>query len=172
VAIVVIVLLMGGLVAYFVTRPSNHPTPPQGVQTFSNLSRNHVTGQVKYPQTPPVGGNHNAVWLNCGIYASPVANENAVHSMEHGAVWITYQSFLPAADVTALQHAVAGKTYVILSPYAGLPAPVVASAWGVQLRLTGASDPKLAQFVNYYRQGPQTPEPGSPCSGGTGNPQQ
>jgi len=170
-SVVVIVLFVAGLAVYFVTRPSTHAAQPQGVQTFSNLSRNHVTGQVNYPQTPPVGGNHNAVWLNCGIYTSPVANENAVHSMEHGAVWITYQPTLPTADVTTLQHAAAGKSYVILSPYSGIPAPVVASAWGVQLRLTGASDPKLAQFINYYQQGPQTPEAGSPCSGGTGSPQ-
>lgn len=116
-AITVVVLLVGGLIAYFVTRPSTHTAAPQGVQTFSNLSRNHVSGKVNYPQTPPVGGNHNAVWLNCGIYTSPVANENAVHSMEHGAVWITYQPTLSAADVTTLQHAVAGKSYVVLSPY-------------------------------------------------------
>ena len=87
-------------------------------------------------------------------------------------MWISYQPTLSAADVTTLQHAVAGKSYVVLSPYPGIPAPVVATAWGVQLRLTGASDPKLAQFINYYRQGPQTPEPGSPCTGGTGTPQQ
>jgi hypothetical protein len=101
-----------------------------------------------------------------------VANENAVHSMEHGAVWITYQPTLPAAEVTTLQHAVAGKSYVILSPYPGLPPTVVASAWGVQLGLAGASDPRLAQFINYYQQGPQTPEQGATCSGGTGTPQQ
>jgi hypothetical protein len=171
VAIAVVVLLAGGLVAYFVTRPSTHVAAPPGVQTFGNLSRNHVTGTVKYPQTPPVGGDHNAVWLNCGTYTSPVPNENAVHSMEHGAVWITYQPTLSSADVTALQHAVSGQTHVVLSPFPGLPAPVVASAWGVQLRLTGADDPKLAQFISYYQQGPQTPEPGASCSGGTGTPQ-
>jgi hypothetical protein len=80
-----------------------------------------VTGTVNYPQTPPVGGNHNAVWLNCVVYPTPVPNENAVHSMEHGAMWITYQPTLPAADVTTLQHAVAGRSYVILSPYPGIP---------------------------------------------------
>jgi hypothetical protein len=108
--IAVIVLLVAGLVGYFVTRPDTHPTPPQGVQTFSDLSRSHVTGQVNYPQTPPVGGDHNPVWLNCGVYTSPVASENAVHSMEHGAVWITYQPTLPAAEVAAPQHAVTGKS--------------------------------------------------------------
>lgn len=170
-SIAVVVLLVAGLTTYFLTRASDKPAPPQGVQTFTGLSRNHVTGTVHYPQTPPVGGDHNQVWLNCGVYASPVPNENAVHSMEHGAVWITYQPNLSAAEVTTLRNDVHGHTYVVLSPYPGIPAPVVASAWGVQLRLPGASDPRLAQFIRYYEQGPQTPEPGSPCSGGTGTPQ-
>ena len=174
--VVVIVLFVAGLAVYFLARPSAHPAsaqgaPPPGVQTFTNLARDHVSGHLDYPQTPPVGGAHNAVWLNCGTYPNPVPNENAVHSMEHGAVWITYQPNLPAPDVATLQDTVRGDPYVVLSPYPGLPTPVVASAWGVQLRLPGASDPRLAQFISYYQRGPQTPEPGAPCSGGTGNPQ-
>jgi hypothetical protein len=141
-----------------------------GVVTFSNLSREHVSGPVTYPQVPPVGGPHSPVWLNCGIYDQPVPNENAVHSLEHGAVWITYQPGLPVADVARLRSLVRNQAYVILSPYPGLPAPVVASAWGVQLRATGADDPRLAQFIQRYEQGPQTPEPGAPCSGGIGVP--
>jgi hypothetical protein len=45
---------------------------------------------VDYPQSPPVGGPHNPIWQNCGFYSKPVRDEYAVHSMEHGAVWITY----------------------------------------------------------------------------------
>src|SRR5690606_33576299 len=48
-----------------------------GIQHFPNLSVNHVEGRVTYAQTPPVGGEHNPVWLNCGIYDQPVRNENA-----------------------------------------------------------------------------------------------
>lgn len=150
---------------------SNSTGGIKGVVTYSNLSRNHVTGTINYPQVPPVGGNHNPVWLNCGIYTAPVANENAVHSMEHGAVWITYQPSLSSSAVQTLQNLVHGHTYVILSPYPGLPDPVVISAWGVQLKVNSANDPRLAQFIAKYEQGPQTPEPGSPCTGGTGTPQ-
>jgi hypothetical protein len=141
-----------------------------GVHSYSGLSRNHVTGTVKYAQTPPVGGNHNALPQNCGIYNAPVTNENAVHSMEHGAVWITYRPNLPAADVAKLKAAVRGNAYALLSPYPGLPSPVVASAWGKQLKLTSASDARLPKFVHTYASGPQTPEPGAACSGGTGTP--
>ena len=43
----------------------------------------------------------------------------------------------------------------------------MASAWGAQLRLEGADDPNLERFISSYRKGPQTPEPGATCSGGT-----
>jgi hypothetical protein len=165
---VLVLAIVGGVTALVVAK--NDAKNVAGVVSYSGLSRNHVTGTVKYSVTPPVGGDHNAAWLNCGIYTSPVANENAVHSMEHGAVWITYQPTLPAAQVTQLQNDVRGKTYVILSPYTGLRAPVVASAWGKQLTLTSAAEGRIATFITTYAQGPQTPEPGSPCTGGTGTP--
>ncbi|HET9972943.1 MAG TPA: DUF3105 domain-containing protein [Streptosporangiaceae bacterium] len=38
--------------------------------------------------------------MNCGIYDQPVPNERAVHNMEHGAIWITYQPSLPQAQVS------------------------------------------------------------------------
>ncbi|HEU5013424.1 MAG TPA: DUF3105 domain-containing protein [Roseiflexaceae bacterium] len=137
-----------------------------GVQTFSGLSRDHTNDKVTYPQTPPVGGAHNPVWQNCGVYSQPVQNEHAVHSLEHGAVWITYQPDLPAGEVQKLRALVQNRSYTLLSPYPGLPKPVVASAWGLQLQLDSADDARLAQFIARYAQGPQTPEPGAACSGG------
>ena len=142
----------------------------EGLKTYTGLSRNHVTTPVKYPQTPPVGGDHNPVWQNCGVYDKPIQNENGVHSLEHGAVWITYQPDLPADQVAKLTAVAKGQPYVLVSPYEGLPAPVVASAWGKQVQLTSASDPRLEQFIRQFEQGPQTPEPGAACVGGTGTP--
>ncbi|HET9966829.1 MAG TPA: DUF3105 domain-containing protein [Streptosporangiaceae bacterium] len=64
------------------------------------LAHAHVARPVTYSGTPPVGGRHNATWMNCGIYDQPVPNERAVHNMEHGAIWITYQPSLPQAQVS------------------------------------------------------------------------
>ena len=141
-----------------------------GVKYFSGLTFNHTTGTVNYAQIPPVGGDHNPEVLNCGIYDQPVPNENAVHSLEHGAVWVTYQPDLPQAQVDTLRQMVRGHSHLLLSPYPGLPQPVVASGWGVQLQLPGADDPRLARFLKKYEQGPQTREPGAECSGGVGKP--
>jgi predicted small secreted protein len=139
-------------------------------RSYSNLSRNHTKEPVDYPQSPPVGGPHSPIWQNCGFYSKPVRNENAVHSMEHGAVWITYSPDLPKDQVEKIKS-LTQKSYVLASPYPGLPAPVVASAWGKQLRLNSTNDPRLEQFVSTYSQGPQNPEPGAPCTGGMGSPE-
>ncbi len=141
-----------------------------GVRLFSDLARGHQTEPVTYAETPPVGGIHNPVWQNCGMYSKPVANENAVHSMEHGAVWITYRPDLPETDVKALRD-LGRRSFVLVSPYPGLPAPVVVTAWGVQLQVEKASDSRLQQFLRKYTVGPTTPEPGAPCTGGVGAPE-
>jgi predicted small secreted protein len=152
------------------TTTAHKKAPPAGVTSYSNLSRDHTKEPVDYPQSPPVGGPHNPIWQNCGFYSKPVRDENAVHSMEHGAVWITYAPDLPKDQVEKIKS-LTQKSYVLASPYPGLPAPLVASAWGKQLRLNSTNDPRLEQFVRAYRQGPQTPEPGAPCRGGVGSPE-
>jgi hypothetical protein len=148
---------------------------PAGTVIYPELNRTHVLGKVLYDHSPPVGGNHSPVWLNCGIYDLPVANENAVHSLEHGSVWITYLPDLPQTEVDILRAltkaSYAGtQRYVILSPYPGQSTPVVASAWGYQLTLQEPTDPRLKSFINYFRHGPQTLEPDGHCTGGTGTP--
>ncbi len=141
-----------------------------GVQSFTGLTRNHVDTAVSYPQSPPVGGDHSSVWQNCGVYDTLVKNENAVHSLEHGAVWLAYRPDLPAAQVEVIRKLAKNQTHVLVTPYEGLKEAVVASAWGKQLRFDSVDDPRLAQFVSTYQEGPQTPELGVTCSGALGNP--
>lgn len=142
--------------------------PIEGVAEFPDLPREHVTEPVAYEQDPPVGGQHAPVWTNCGVYGQPVSSEQSVHSLEHGAVWITYRPDLSAEQVQRLNDLVAGEDYALLSPYPGLATPVAASAWGVQLLADDASDPRLERFLTRYLQGEQTPEPGAACTGGSG----
>ena len=146
-----------------------------GLKTFSENNHEHVTGSVTYDRTPPAGGAHSVVWQNCGIYDQPVQNEHAVHSIEHGAVWITYQPDLSAAAVAQLQafvrtHVVGSQGYLLLSPYPGLQSPVVASTWGAQIALSEPNDPRLAAFVSRYAGGGQGGERGGECTSGTGSP--
>lgn len=141
-----------------------------GVQVYRGLSNRHLTkGQYPqvYPQSPPVGGPHSPAWLKCGVYDRQVPKENAVHSLEHGAVWITYQPELTAAQVSVVVAlANAHREYVLVSPYSGQDAAVIATAWGLQLRVQSPDDPRLAEFVRTYAGGNQGGEQGSGCTNG------
>ncbi|MER3387664.1 MAG: DUF3105 domain-containing protein [Microcella pacifica] len=136
----------------------------EGVQEIEALEAVHVESAVDYEQTPPAGGPHNPTWLNCGIYAEPLPNENAVHSLEHGAVWITYDPAQLSEDEIGQLRASVPSTYMIVSPFDGLDAPVYASAWGYQIALDGVDDPRLADFIIKYRLAQSAPEPGALCS--------
>ena len=150
--------------------PAAPTTTIEGVQSYDGLTQNHVTDDVDYPQSPPVGGDHDPRWQNCGVYDAPVRDENAVHSLEHGAVWLAYRPDLPADQVEVLRAFARGHTHILVSPYDGLSEAVVATAWGKQLRLDSVTDPRLALFVAMYEEGPQTPELGVTCSGAVGSP--
>ncbi|MFC3999586.1 DUF3105 domain-containing protein [Nocardiopsis sediminis] len=140
----------------------------EGLRTFDDLTNEHVTETVDYEQTPPVGGDHHAIWQNCGAYDAPVPTMNAVHSLEHGAVWITYDPELPADQVEALNSLYSDGSYVLVSPFdeADMPAPIVASGWGTQVELDSADDDRLSKFLRAYERSSDVPEPGAACSGG------
>jgi hypothetical protein len=170
---------IAGVVAY---DTAGYPAGSSNGPANQALGHTHVPGPVTYSVTPPVGGNHNATWMNCGVYDKAVPAERAVHNLEHGAVWITYQPSLPKSEVTQLRAffgrqtvlspaGASGSRFVDLSPYPGLPAPIVVSSWGFQLRLTSPTDPRLQQFVSKFRVSQKyTPEYGAPCTAGVGTP--
>lgn len=135
-----------------------------GVAEFENVST-HVETPVEYAEMPPAGGSHSPTWLNCGIYTQAVPNENAVHTLEHGAIWVTYDPSLDTSQLDALRSKFP-KTQVILSPYAGLPAPIVLRGWNVQLGVKSADDSRIASFFEEYWNGQNAPEPGASCIGG------
>lgn len=170
-----------GVVAFDTTgypAPAGNPGP-------TALTHDHVPGPVTYSVTPPVGGPHNSVWANAGVYTKAIPTERGVHTMEHGAVWITYRPDLSADQVATLVALVEkqsvldegdgmGNRYVLMSPWASsdLSSPVVISSWGYQLKVGKADDPRLEKFIQTFRNSTKyTPEAGSPVDGiptGTG----
>ena len=124
----------------------------------------HDNGDLTYPESPAVGGLHNDIWLDCGAYDEPVPEENVVHDLEHGTLWITHEPGLDSDQVAALEEALPQNG--ILSPYDGLRAPVVVTVWGRQLDLTGADDPRLQLFIEEFSEGVTAPEPFGSCAGG------
>jgi hypothetical protein len=151
---------------------SKPPKPPDvdGLKVFKVFAEEpknrHTTKHVTYDHTPPAGGFHFPAWLRCGVYTEPVPNEFAVHSEEHGAVWLTYLPGASADDIAKLGALAQGQEYVLVSPYPGQPGKFMASAWGAQLSVDTADDSRLKEFVDTYAGGGQGGEKGADCAHG------
>ena len=165
-----IVLGVAGLA--FILYLNVRPEPQiEGVIQFPRPARGHDDTLVfDTSELPPAGGEHYNIWQNCGIYEEPIQTGNAIHSMEHGALWITYQPDLPSDEVAALENIVRSQTFLLLSPYPGQRSPIVLTVSGLQLEVDSANDSRIQEFIDRYRLGPQTPEMGASCSQGVGAP--
>ena len=174
----VVVVFAGAVIGYavFKLNKSQENSPQakadaaksiQGIVLKDFPSRNHVSTVVAYPDSPPFGGDHDPTWADCNgtVYPSAIRSENAVHMLEHGAVWITYQPDLAADQLDALKKKVDGVGYMALSPYPGLKSAVSLQAWGHQLFVDNASDPRVDEFIDDLRlNSVVTPEFGASCS--------
>jgi hypothetical protein len=132
------------------------------------IGRNHDAAlRIPFEANPPTGGTHNPIWQNCDVYDKPIRPEHAVHALEHGAVWITYQEELPESEVNQLARKTRNSGFAMLSPYPNLDSPITLTAWGFQLDVDSADDERIDQFLQKFIRGPQTPERGAACTGGT-----
>jgi hypothetical protein len=175
-AVAVVAIVVSAVVVNSIPKPDPASITLEGVETFPGVDgAGHKDGvdidyEAQYGANPPAGGEHWNRWLNCGVYTEPQIDEQAVHALEHGAVWITYDpELVKGADLEKLQNATP-DTYAVLSPYPGLDAPVVISAWGAQVKLDGVDDERLQLFIDKYWQSANAPEPGSPCTGADDGP--
>jgi len=141
----------------------------QGVVTEEYQAAGHVEPQqqVAYQQFPPFGGPHDGIWAACNgvVYDTPVRNENMIHSLEHGAVWITYNPDQIRGDaLRSLVDRVQGEPFTMLSPYPGLDSPISLQSWEHQLKLSDPTDPRIDQFIRALRKNTYThPEPQGTC---------
>jgi hypothetical protein len=163
-ALLVFLGVIYGAYSWLSSRDENRE--PDGVVSYNYSGGQHSNDPVDYEESPPVGGTHNPVWQSCGYYDGVIPNENAVHSLEHGAVWITHGPDISDSDREKLESWAKDRPYLLVSEYDGLDSPFVFTAWNNQLPIDSLSSKAATQFMNYFIQGPQTPERGASCSGG------
>jgi len=144
--------------------------PPKGIEVYPSTTNRTVEGPIHYDRNPPTNGDHAPLWQNCGYYPEPIQDRHAVHSMDHGVVWITYRPHLPQQQFETLRS-YGDENYVMVSPYPGQHAPVIATSWRVQLELESADDPRLEKFVDQFKISELAPLSGNRCIMGVGDPE-
>ena len=141
--------------------------PPEGIEVYPATTNETTKEPIEYDRSPPTNGRHDPLWQNCGVYEEPIKDRHAVHSLDHGVVWITHQPDLPANQTDKLRS-YGTEDNVIVSPYPGQEAPVTVTSWRVQLELEDAEDPRLRQFVDDFRNSEIAPLSGNRCTLGVG----
>ena len=175
VAAIVVVVFAVAVISYAVVKVNNaradkasSPSDISGLATYKYAAgQKHVSTPVDYKQSPPVGGPHDPYWADCTgtVYPVDIRHENAVHALEHGAVWITYNpKKVSPADVATLAKLVSNQPGRLMSPYAGLDSPISIQSWNHQLKVSKASDKRLKQFADFFTTNPSYyPEIGASC---------
>lgn len=167
--VVVVVTTAVGLFVFAKVRPL--PQAAQGTAAPTLLGEavtlgeaKHVTSAAGLQRTvgqPPAGGPHFAQSSTPGIYANPIEDGEAIHSLEHGMIWITYRPGLASArDIEILRVVAESRPNdVILSPRPGNASPASVVSWGRRLNLASpVSRRALEAFVATNVD--QSPEPG------------
>jgi hypothetical protein len=174
-AAVVVVVFAVAVIGYAVTQVNKAeadkvtaPSQITGLATFTYASgQSHVSTPVTYKESPPVGGPHDPVWADCTgtVYTVDIRHENAVHSMEHGAVWITYNpDTVSKADIATLAALVKGVSHRLMSPYKGQDSPISLQSWDHQLKVSSVTDKRIKQFADFFTQNDSYyPEVGASC---------
>ncbi|MGQ0840481.1 DUF3105 domain-containing protein [Actinokineospora sp.] len=181
IGVIAVLLLAGGVFGYAYVQVSgakkftvseDNKDPSEnigGVTRMPYTAGQHINpGQrVAYDQTPPFGGPHDGVWADCTgiVYPTAVRNENMVHALEHGSVWIAYNpDKVQGPALEKLKSKVDGQPYMLMSPYPALDRPISLQSWGHQLKLDSADDERIDQFIKALRSNSyQNPEPGGRC---------
>tara|TARA_Y100001970_G_scaffold98110_1_gene123356 strand:+ start:6560 stop:7138 length:579 start_codon:yes stop_codon:yes gene_type:complete len=175
----IVMALLGVLSAAALISCSSGESEPIEISTEKMLeeveylvitSREHTDENVDYPTIPPAGGDHLGIWHTCGIYKVELLDEAAVHSLEHGAVWVTYKPEIEKEEIIKLTTILSNRSKILLSPHSGQISPIVATAWGRRLEIESANDYRLNKFVDLFVDGEAAPEAGITCDRGIGRP--
>lgn len=176
IATAAVLVFAAGVIGYAVYQANSSALPESpedidGVMIAEYVSESHVVEDQNYAESPPIGGLHDSEWADCdgAIYDVQIRPENAVHSLEHGAVWVTYNpDEISEDDLAALSEYVAGQDFMMMSPYSGLSSLVSLQSWNHQLQVDAVDDPRINEFIQVLRHNQEfTPEFGASCTNPT-----
>ena len=129
-----VVILILAAVGYFIFNYfSKLASIPEIGEAYPKEGTAHVADgtKVEYRTNPPSSGAHYQSPERWGVYDKAITDETIVHNLEHGGVWISYKSSIPAASKEKLvSFAKSYRSKVILSPRDANDKDIAVASWG------------------------------------------
>lgn len=129
--------------------------------TLGQATHVAAASELQIPEgVPPAGGPHFINPLPGGVYNDPVDDGRAIHSLEHGLIWITYKpDAVSESQLKALREIAEDRTRdVLLSPRAQNRDAVVVTSWGRRQILKAGDTNPIKDFISTNVN--RSPEPG------------
>lgn len=152
----VIAAVIYGLVFWSKKLSQNKP----GEAALEMASRDHIppgSPRPDYNSNPPTSGNHYAQPADWGIYTEPLADEQLVHNMEHGGIWISYRDAGDTELIGQLKSIADDYSLkVIMTPRPQNDSAVAVAAWGRLLKLENFDEGQIRGFIGaFINRGPE-----------------
>lgn len=129
-------------------------------QSFENQGRDHIpAGQPHnlYNSNPPTSGPHLAQPADWGVYQTELPDEQLVHNLEHGGIWISYKDVDPDTKTKLEAIGKANPGSVIVTPRAANDSPIAIAAWTRLEKLTSYDEARILEFIKANKN--KSPEP-------------
>ena len=162
-AVILVVVGFGAwrVLVPIVNAPDNPDTSEVKGEFFPAQSREHVATGATHPDynsDPPTGGWHYNTPAQTGIYDKELPDEQLLHNLEHGHIWIAYRPDLDPAVVEKLAEiAKSTGSKMIMTPRAKNDKPIAIMAWEYLLKLDNFDEVQIKGFIKAHRgKGPES----------------
>ena len=129
---------------------------------FANQGQEHIAVNAPHPEynsNPPTSGWHYGQPAEWGVYTKELPDEQLIHNLEHGGIWIAYKPDLSEEIKKKLEEFY--KKYgrkIIVTPRAKNDSDIALAAWN-HLDTFGVaeySDERVEKFIKAFRnKGPE-----------------
>lgn len=154
--IIAILIVVG--IGYVLVADSGNQKERPGV-SFENQGQEHIAVGATYKEynsNPPTSGPHYAQPAKWGVYKTELQDEQLVHNLEHGGIWIAYKD-IDDATKTALEEIAKSGLKIIMTPRAKNDAPIILASWGRLQKFESFDKQAILDFIKANTN--KSPEP-------------
>ncbi len=155
--IAVLVIGATGYGLYYLARV---PAKPRPGEAFPILGREHISVGASHPaynSNPPTSGSHYAQSDDWGVHQQELPDEQLLHNLEHGGIWISYRDVdqKTKSDLEAMGRRYSGR--VVITPRPANDAKIVLASWGRLEKLESFDETRIVDFIKANKN--KSPEP-------------
>lgn len=156
--IIVLAVIAGGVYGLVILQQQANKNKP-GVE-YPDQGQQHIApGQTHdpYNSNPPTSGPHYEQPAPWGVYDKELPDEQLIHNLEHGGIWISYKPGLDEEAINQLKDITDDYSVkLIMTPRPQNDSSVAVAAWQRLLKLDSFDKDQIKSFIKaFINKGPE-----------------